>query len=107
MTSVDSGSPIIGLRLVITGPTTVNGLPLLPTPLTETTTGPAPVGVPAGTVVPMLVLLQLLGVAVVPLNVTVLLPCVAPKLDPEIVTWVPMAPEFGESSVMLGDGLGD
>jgi hypothetical protein len=51
----------------------------------------------------MLVALQLVGVATVPLNVTVLVPCVVPKLVPAIVTDVPRAPEFGVRLVMLGE----
>jgi hypothetical protein len=54
------------------GVPTVNGNPLLGTPFTVTTT--FPVVAPAGTGKLMLVALQLPGVAVVPLNVTVLLP---------------------------------
>jgi hypothetical protein len=46
--------------------------------------------------------LQLVGVAVVPLNVNVLVPCVAPKPEPAIVTEAPTAPEVGERLVMLG-----
>ena len=53
-------------------PTTVKELPLLGAPLTVTTT--LPVIAPVGTVVPMLVVLQVVGVAAVPLNVTVLVP---------------------------------
>jgi hypothetical protein len=43
-------------------------------------------------------------VAVVPLNLTVLLPCVEPKFDPPIVTDAPTAPEFGVRLAMLGAG---
>ena len=50
----------------------------------------------------MLVALQLVGVATVPLNVTVLVPCVVPKLVPAIVTDLPTAPEFGVRVVILG-----
>ena len=50
----------------------------------------------------MLVALQLVGVAPVPLNVTVLLPCVEPKFVPVIVTEVPTGPEVGDKLVMLG-----
>ena len=50
----------------------------------------------------MLVALQLVGVATVPLNVTVLVPCVAPKFVPAIVTEVPTAPEFGLRLVIFG-----
>ncbi len=50
----------------------------------------------------MLVALQLVGVAAVPLNVTVLVPCVDPKFVPVIVTAVPTGPELGDTVVMLG-----
>jgi hypothetical protein len=70
---------------------TVKVEPLLATPPTVTTTGPevAPVG--TGTL--MLVSLQLAGDAAVPLNVTVLEPCVAPKWLPVMVTAVPTGPD--------------
>jgi hypothetical protein len=66
--------------------TSVKVTPLLAFPDTVTTTGP--VVAPAGTVVAMLVSLQLVGVAAVPLNVTVLAPSAwaARKYWPEIVT---------------------
>jgi hypothetical protein len=51
----------------------------------------------------MLEALQLVGVATVPLNVTVLVPCVVPKLVPAIVTDLPTVPEFGVRLVMLGE----
>ena len=63
--------PDVGERLFILG-VTVKVTPLLACPLTVTTTGP--VVAAAGTGAAMLVALQLLGVAVVPLNVTVLVP---------------------------------
>jgi hypothetical protein len=50
----------------------------------------------------MLVALQFVGEAVVPLNVTVLPPCVAPKFVPVIVTEVPTAAGLGRIFVMLG-----
>ena len=50
----------------------------------------------------MLVALQLVGVAAVPLNLTVLVPCVAPKFVPVIVTDVPTGPDVGANVVMLG-----
>jgi len=59
---------------------TKNGQPLLAVPPTVTTSGP--VVTPDGAVVEILVLLQLDTVAVTPLKVTVLLPCVDPKPDP-------------------------
>ena len=57
---------------------------------------------PFGTGATMLVPLQLVGVAAVPLNVTVLVPCVAPKFVPAIVTEVPTAPEVGDRLVIDG-----
>ena len=66
-------TPEVTDRLVICGAaTTVKLDPLLFTPPTLTTT--LPVVAPVGTVTAMLVVLQLVAVAVVPLNLTVLLP---------------------------------
>jgi hypothetical protein len=67
-------SPEVGFRVLIEGAAavTVKVTPLLATPLTVTTT--LPLVAPPGTVTVMLVALQLLTVAGVPLNVTVLLP---------------------------------
>jgi hypothetical protein len=42
------------------------------------------------------------GVAAVPLNVTVLVPGVEPKFVPVIVTGVPTGPEAGDRPVMVG-----
>src|SRR6266436_1114016 len=82
------GVPDVGLKLVMPGVgSRVNASPLLSTPPTVTTT---------------LVALQLVGVAVVPLNWTVLVPCVSPKFVPVIVTDVPTAPDVGLTLVMLG-----
>lgn len=93
--------PKLGLRLVMLGAvSTVNGTPLLATPPTVTTT--LPVVAPVGTSATMLVALQLVGVAVVPLNVTPLVPWLAPKFEPEIVTDVPTAPEVGLRLVIAG-----
>src|SRR5207244_9934209 len=50
----------------------------------------------------MLVALQVVGVAVVPLNRTVLVPWVAPKFAPAIVTAAPTAPWVGDRLVMAG-----
>ena len=50
----------------------------------------------------MLVADQLVGVAAVPLNVTVLVPCVAPKFVPVIVTDVPTGPLVGDRLVSVG-----
>ncbi len=57
---------------------------------------------PVGTVVLIDVALQLVIVAVVPLNCTVLVPCVEPKFVPVIVTAAPTAPDVGDRLVMLG-----
>jgi len=52
----------------------------------------------------MLVAPQLVGTAPTPLNPTVLVPCVAPKFAPAIVTDAPTNPEVGFKPVMLGPG---
>jgi hypothetical protein len=64
-----------------------------------------PVAAPEGTFTVMLETLQLLAVpAETPLNVTALVPCVAPKFPPVIVTGVPAGPEAVLREVMLGGG---
>src|SRR6266571_3218938 len=55
-----------------------------------------------GTGTTMFVALQLVGVAVAPPNVTVLVPCVAPKFVPVIVTNAPTGPEVGERLAIVG-----
>ncbi len=97
-------NPDVGFRLVMlgAGTVTVKLTPLLATPPTVTTT--LPVVAPLGTGTAMLVALQLVGVATVPLNVTVLVPCVPPKFVPAIVTEVPATPDVGFKLVMLGAG---
>jgi len=77
--------------------------PLLATPPTAMTT--FPVVAAAGTGTTMLGALQLDGVAAVPLNFTVLVPCVAPKFAPLMVTDVPATPDAGFRLVMLGGEL--
>src|SRR2546423_9435267 len=77
---------------------------LLAIPLTVTTTGP--VLAPAGTGTPMLLLLQLVGVATTPLKVTVLRFCIVPKLDPLIVIGVPIEPVARDRFAMFGCGVG-
>jgi len=68
-----SDSPEFGVKvLMLGGTTTVKFTPLLVKPPTVTTT--LPVVAPAGTGTPMLLALQLVGAAEVPLNVTVLVP---------------------------------
>jgi len=88
VTTVPIG-PDIGLMLLIFGGgVTVKGRPLLAMPLTVTTT--FPVVAPAGTVVSMLVALQAVGVAGVPLKV--IDPGADPKLEPVMVMLAPMGP---------------
>jgi len=50
----------------------------------------------------MLVAPHPVGVAVVPLNLTVLVPCVAPKFAPMIATEVPTRPDVGLRLEMIG-----
>jgi hypothetical protein len=73
---------------------------LLDSPPTVTTT--LPVVAPAGTGTTMLDADHDVGVAVVPLNVTVLLPLLAPKLLPLIVTAVATGPLVGDKLVSIG-----
>src|SRR5213594_3631595 len=78
-------TPEFGDTLEITGYViTVKFKPLLATPPTVTTT--LPVVAPVGTRPTIRVTLQLAGVTVAPLRVTVLDPWVEPKLEPVIVT---------------------
>jgi hypothetical protein len=73
---------------------------LLARPPTVTTT--LPVDAPAGTGATMLELDHDVGVAAVPLKVTVLLPLLAPKLLPLIVTAVATGPLVGDKLVSVG-----
>ena len=89
------------------GDTTVKVAELLvPAPGTETTTGTAPSATPLGTVATMLVSLQVVAVAEIPPNVTVLVPCVAPKPVPAIVTAVPIGPDAGVKLAIVGATAG-
>src|SRR5260221_707254 len=100
VTAVPTG-PFVGDRLVSVGGTvTVKLRPLLARPPTVTMT--VPVVAPTGTGTTRLVADQLVGVAAVPLNVTVLVPCVAPKFVPVIVTAVPTGPFVGDRLVSVG-----
>lgn len=92
-------APVVGARLVMLG-ATVKLNPLLAAPLTVTTT--LPLVAPEGTVATIDVGLQPVAVAGMPLNVTVLVPCVASKFVPAIVTDVPTGPKLGDKPVMLG-----
>ena len=82
------------------GTVTVKLEPLLAWLLTVTTT--LPVLAPTGTGTVMLVADHAVGVPVVPLNATVLLPCVAPKFVPLMVTEVPTSPVVGFKFVIVG-----
>src|SRR4029077_10588592 len=100
VTDVPTG-PVAGVSDVRAGGTaTVNATPLLARPPTVTTT--APVVAPAGTGTTRLVAVQIVGVAAVLLNVPVLVPLVAPKFVPVIVTAVPTGAFPGASVVSVG-----
>lgn len=73
---------------------------MLAIPPAVTMTGP--LVAPLGTSATMVVAFQLEGDAVVPLKVTVLVPCVEPKFTPLIVTDVPTCPEAGLRLVIPG-----
>jgi hypothetical protein len=81
---------------------TVKLTPLLAIPPTVATT--LPVVAPLDTGTAMLVGFQFVGVPLVPLKVTVLVPCVEPKFVPVMVTAVPTTPELGFMPVMFGGG---
>jgi hypothetical protein len=76
----------------------------LETPATEFTVAfTGPLVAPLGTAATIWLLLQLVTEdAATPLKVTVLLPWVAPKFDPEIVTDEPIPPSTGETPVTNG-----
>lgn len=92
-------APEFGEALLIFG-TTVNLTPLLADPLTFTTT--LPVVAALGTGATIFDALQLVGAAVTPLKVTLLVPCVDPNPLPEMVTEVPTFPEVGDKLLILG-----
>ena len=74
--------------------------PLLAKPPTVTTMLPAVA--PLGTGTEIVVLVQFVGVAVVPLKLTVLLPCEPPKFVPVMFTEVPAGPDVGDTLLMPG-----
>lgn len=91
MTEVPT-EPEVGFSLKMAGPDPGSKITqLLESPLTVTSKHPTPA--PLGTVTTMLVAFQLVGVATVPLNVTLLAPWVAPNPVPVIVTEVPGEPD--------------
>ena len=84
--------PDVGDKVVMVGvPVTVNFTPVLGCPNTVTIT--LPVVVPAGTFTSIALADHNVGTALVPLNVTVLVPCVSRKFEPNIVIGVPTEPE--------------
>src|SRR3954453_9418025 len=98
MVTADPIGPAEGDNLVSVGAAVtayVNAL--LATPPTVTTT--LPLVAPAGTGTTMLFGGQVVGAGAVPLNVTVLVPLVAPKLLPVMVTAVATGPLEGERPV--------
>jgi hypothetical protein len=104
MVTAVPAAPLAGESDVMLGPgVTVKVTPLLVVPPATIVTGP--VVAPAGTGTRMLESLQLVGVAVVPLNFTRLVPCGMPKPEPAIVTAVLTVPEVGVSKEMLGGGI--
>jgi len=93
--------PEVGDTLAMLGVgNTVKFVPLLLFPVVVTTTGPVVATFGTGTAI--WELLQLVGVAVVPLKVTVLEPCVRPKVVPVMVTVAPNGPVDGDKPVMFG-----
>jgi hypothetical protein len=101
VTEVPTG-PLFGFRLVMAGVgVTVKFTPLLVAEQ-HTVTTTFPVVAPAGTGTAMLVSLQVDGLVAVPLKETELIPCVAPKFVPAMVTNVPTGPEVGFRLVIFG-----
>lgn len=100
ITDVPTG-PEDGEKPVIPGVTVKVAL-LLETPETVTITGAGPSPRLEGTLMPMLVSLQLVGVTLSPPPMTLLEPWVAPKSLPLMVTAVPTGPEEGERLLMPG-----
>ena len=93
--------PELGDKLVMLGVgRNVKFTPLLALPAVVTTTGP--VLAPLGTDTAIWESLQLLGDVTVPFKVTVLEPCVKPKVVPVMVNVAPNGPEGGDKLVMFG-----
>src|SRR5262249_2841205 len=97
--------PVVNDKPVMIG-VTVKILGLLETVLdglfTVTTTAASPAGRPLGACTTILSSCQLLGVATVSLNFTVLDPWMAPKFRPLIVNGVSTGPEVGDTPKMIG-----
>src|SRR5262249_19037585 len=88
------------IDVIVGAGTTVKLTPLLLV-LPELTTI-FPVVAPEGTKAIMLLVVQLVTVALVPLNVTTLEPWVALKLEPVMVTEAPGAPVVGDKAEIVG-----
>ena len=80
----------------------MNGIPLLAIPPTVTTTDP--VVAPDGTGTVILPEAHAVGVADVPLNVTVLVPCVLPNAVPVMVIGVVTTPSVLDRLAIAGPG---
>jgi hypothetical protein len=103
MVTLVPARPEVGFRLVMLGDgRTVKFNPLLFTPDALTTT--FPVVAPGGTVATIELDPQFPMLAIAPLNITVPVPCDAPKFDPVIVTGTPAGAEVTDKLVMLGAG---
>jgi hypothetical protein len=63
-----------------------------------------PLVAPAGSVKRIEVSLQELTVTGAPFNNTTLAPCAVPKLEPVIVTWLPIAPVVADRVLINGAG---
>lgn len=95
-------APLPGVIPVIVGGGTIVKLkPLLATPPAAVTTK-LPLVAVDGTTAMIELALQLLAVAVSPLNLTLPFPCVGPRFDPDIVTMAPGAAGLGDAPLMLG-----
>jgi hypothetical protein len=97
------GPIVVDNAEIVGGCVTVNITPLLNCPPTDTVTGP--LVTPDGTVAMMLVGVQLVEEAEVPLNEIVLVPGVAPKFVPLIVTGLPTPLAAGDSEEIVGGGI--
>src|SRR6266852_7398779 len=68
-------------------------------------TSKSPEVAPSGIVIVMDVPLQVLIVTAAPFSRIALLPCEAPKPEPEITTWLPIEPVVAETAVITGAGV--
>ena len=103
VTAVPTAAELGETLLIVAVGNTVKANPLLGVPLTVTTT--FPLVAPTGTFTVIEVALQLVtssAAAGVPLKLTVLLFCDAPKFAPVIITGAVTAAELGEIFVILG-----